>query len=95
MVVGVGKITFRLALCHSLKEKRKIVKAVIHRTRNTFNVSMAEVNLNDVHQRTEIGFSLTGNDRRRVNSKIDKIFEFIENLQLAEIINTDMEIINI
>jgi len=95
MVVGIGKITFRLALCHSLKEKRKIIKAIISRTRNAFNISMAEVDLNDVHQRAAIGFAITGNDRRRVNSKIDKIFEFIENLQLAEILDTDMEIINI
>jgi len=48
--------------------------------------------LNDVHQRTEIGFVLAGNDRRLINSKLDKIFEFIDNLQLAEIIDTDMEI---
>ncbi|MEZ4604011.1 MAG: hypothetical protein R2861_11625 [Desulfobacterales bacterium] len=38
---------------------------------------------------------MTGNDRRKINSSIDKIFEFIENLQLAEIVDTDMEIINI
>jgi uncharacterized protein YlxP (DUF503 family) len=95
MVVGVGKMTFRLAFCHSLKEKRKIIKAIINRTRNTFNVSMAEIDLNDVHQRASIGFTLTGNDRRLINSKIDKIFEFIENLQLAEVIDTDMEIMNI
>ncbi|MEZ4604012.1 MAG: DUF503 domain-containing protein [Desulfobacterales bacterium] len=43
MVIGIGKITFRLSFCHSLKEKRKVVKAIIRRTRNTFNVSMAEV----------------------------------------------------
>lgn len=95
MVVGIGKITFRLAFCHSLKEKRKIVKAIIRRTRNVYNISMAEVDLNDVHQRAGIGFSLVGNDRRQINSKIDKIFEFIENLQLAEMIDTDMEIITI
>jgi len=95
MVVGIGKITFRLASCHSLKEKRKIVKAVINRTQNAFNVSMAEVDLNDVHQRAEIGFAMAGNDRRKMNSKIDKLFQFIENLQLAEIVDTDMEIMNI
>ncbi len=95
MVIGIGKITFRLAFCHSLKEKRKVVKAIINRTRNAFNISMSEVDLNDMHQRAEIGFAVTGNDRRLINSKIDKLFEFIENLQLAEIIDTDMEIMNI
>jgi uncharacterized protein YlxP (DUF503 family) len=95
MVIGIGKITFRLSDCHSLKGKRKIVKSIIARVQNNFNTSIAEVDLNDVHQRAEIGFALAGNDRRRINSELDKLFEFIENLQLAEIIDTDMEIINI
>lgn len=95
MVVGVGKITFRLFDCHSLKGKRKIVKPIIARVQNNFNVSIAEVDLNDIYQRAEIGFALVGNDRRTINSKIDKLFDFIDNLQLAEIIDTDMEIITI
>ncbi len=95
MVIGVNKITFRLAECHSLKEKRKIVKSMIARVQNNFNSSIAEVALNDVHQRAEIGIAQVGNDRRTINSKLDKLIEFIENLQLAEIINSDMEIITI
>ena len=95
MVIGVNKITFRLAECHSLKEKRKIVKSMIARVQNNFNSSIAEVALNDVHQRAEIGIALVGNDRRTINSNLDKLIEFIENLQLAEIINSDMEIITI
>ena len=95
MVIGVGKITFRLSECHSLKEKRKIIKSIIARVQNNFNASVAEVALNDVHQRAEIGVALVGNDRRTINSKIDKLIEFIEKLQLAEIINSDMEIITL
>ena len=95
MVLGLGTITFRLSECHSLKNKRKIVKSIIARVQNNFNASIAEVALNDVYQRAEIGFALVGNDRRTINSKIDKLIGFIENLQLAEIINTDVEIITI
>jgi len=95
MVIGIGRITFGLSDCHSLKDKRKIIKSLIARVQNAFNASVAEIDLNDVHHRAEIGFSLVGNDRQTINSKIDKIFEFTENLQLAEIIDTEMEIINI
>ena len=95
MVVGIGKITFGLSDCHSLKDKRKIVKSLINRVQNTFNASVAEIGSNDAHQRAEIGFALVGNDRRMINSKIDQIFEFTDNLQLAELIDTEMEIINI
>lgn len=95
MVIGIGAITLRLHGCHSLKEKRGIIKSTIQRIRNGFNVSIAEVNFNDSLAQAEIGFALVGNDRRVINSKMDKLFAFAESLHLAEIIETKMEIINI
>ena len=95
MVVGTGIMTFRIHECHSLKSKRKIVKSIIARIRNNFNASVAEVDSNDIHQRAVIGFALVGNDRSLVNSKIDKIFNMVDDLGLAEIIDTEIEIIHI
>ncbi len=95
MVVGIGIITFRLHDTRSLKGKRKIVKSIISRLRNSFNASVAEVGANDVYQRAEIGFSLAGNDRMVINSKIDKMFNMADEIGLAEIIDTKMEIINL
>jgi uncharacterized protein YlxP (DUF503 family) len=95
MVVGIGNITFRLHACRSLKEKRKVVKSIVTRIRNHFNASVAEVGSNDVYQRAEIGIALVGNDSGFINSKIDKIFNFAEELGLAEIIDTDLEIITL
>jgi uncharacterized protein len=95
MVVGVGLITFRLHECHSLKEKRRIVKAVIAQLRNHFNASVAEVADNDVHQRAVVGFSLVGNDKALINSKIDKMFNLAEELGLAEVIDSQMELFTV
>lgn len=95
MVVGIGFIKFRLHDCRSLKGKRSIVKSIVARLRNQFNASVAEVGANDVYQQAEIGFSMVGNDRQVVNSKIDKIFNMAESLGLAEIVDTDMEIISL
>lgn len=95
MVVGLGIITFRLHDCRSLKSKRKVVKSIISRLRNNFNVSVAEVGANDIYQRAEIGFALVGNNRKVINSKIDKIFNLADELGLAEIIDSEMEIINL
>ena len=63
--------------------------------RNNFNASVAEVASNDIHQRAEIGFSLVGNDKALINSKIDKIFNMVDDLGLAEIIDTEMELISL
>ncbi|MBS3758906.1 MAG: DUF503 domain-containing protein [Desulfobacterales bacterium] len=95
MVIGSGVITLRLHNCRSLKEKRGIIKSMIQRVRNGFNASIAEVRLNDSLTRAEIGFAMVGNDRRMINSKMDKLIAFTENLYLAELIDTKIEIINI
>lgn len=95
MVVGIGTITFRLHDCRSLKTKRGIVRSIVAQIRNHFNVSVAEVGSNDIHKRAEIGFAMVGNDRKVVNAKIDKLFNMVDELGLAEMIDTEMEIINL
>ena len=95
MVVGLGVITFRLHDSRSLKGKRKVVKSIIMQLRNNFNISVSEVGSNDVYQRAEIGFALVGNNRRVINAKIDKVFNLTDELGLAEIVDSEMEIINI
>lgn len=95
MVIGFGTLTFRLHECHGLKEKRKIIKSIIARSRNSFNAAIAEVDFNDMHQRAKIGFALVGNDRRTINSQMDKLHEFICRLELAEVTDMETEIHNI
>ena len=95
MVVGVGIITLRLHECHSLKGKRRIVKSILNQMRNHFNISAAEVDSNDIHQRAVIGYALVGNNRMVINSKLDKVLNLVDDLGLAEIIDSEMEMINI
>ena len=95
MVVGIGVLIFRLHDCRSLKAKRSVVKAMVNQIRNHFNASVSEVGANDIYQRAEIGFSLTGSDQGVINAKIDKIFNFVEELGLAELIDSEMEIIHL
>ena len=95
MVVGLGVIKFRIHDCRSLKEKRRIVKSIVKQMQNNFNVSVAEIGALDVYQRAEIGFSLVSTDRRMVNSKMDKILNMVDELGLAEMLHSDLEIINL
>lgn len=95
MVVGYGVLTFRLHDCRSLKAKRSVVKSIVHQVRNHFNASVAEVGVNDVHQRAQIGFALAGSDQPVINAKMDKVINFVEDLGLAELIDTEMEILHL
>lgn len=93
MFVGVGKVDLRLHGNSSLKGKRQILKRVIERIKHRYNVSVAEVEANDTWQRARIGFAAVGNDRRLVNSTLDKVMDFIDGLGLSEIVAEDIEIV--
>ena len=95
MVVGTGKIKFKLYGVGSLKEKRRIIKSIISRIRNRFNVSIAETDYNDSLLWAQIGFSMTGNDSRLINSKVDKVLNMADEIGLAQIVDTEIEILHI
>ncbi|MCG8635805.1 MAG: DUF503 domain-containing protein [Desulfobacterales bacterium] len=95
MVVGTGAIRLRLFGVDSLKGKRKVVKSMTGRLSGRFNISIAETGLNDSLDWAEIGFALVGNDTRVINSKIDKVFNMADEMGLAMISDTRMEIIHL
>jgi uncharacterized protein YlxP (DUF503 family) len=95
MVIGVCKLDLRIPENHSLKEKRHVLRKLIDRVRNRFNVAIAEVGDNDIWQRAQMGFCTVGNDRRHINSSLDKVIYFIEQMNLVEMVRTEIEIISL
>jgi uncharacterized protein YlxP (DUF503 family) len=93
MFVGVCSLDLILAENHSLKGKRRVLRTVKDRVRNTFNVSIAEVDSHDVWQRCSLGLSCVGRDRPHVESQLSNVVEFIDDLHLAEIENVHLEIL--
>jgi hypothetical protein len=78
----------------SLKGKRRVLKRVIDRVKQKFNVSIAEVGDNDKWQRAQVGFCVVGNDKRYVNSSLDKIADFINDLRVVDLLNSEIEILD-
>ncbi|MBW2554289.1 MAG: DUF503 domain-containing protein [Deltaproteobacteria bacterium] len=95
MVVGICCLDLRISENNSLKGKRRILKRIIERVKHKFNVSIAEVGNHDLWQSSKIGFCMVGNDKRFINSALDKIIYFIEDINIAEITKSDFEIINL
>ena len=93
MTVGVALVGFRLHEIHSLKEKRRIVKSLVEKTRSRFNVSVAEVAHQDVHQQASIGIAVIGSDGRVLNSLLDRIVDFMDSLCLADLVSREIELI--
>jgi hypothetical protein len=93
MMVGVARITWRLHENHSLKEKRRVLKSIIEKSRHRFNVTVAEVADQDLHQRATLGVAVVGSDSRVLNSLLDRIIAYMDSLHLAEMIDQEIELI--
>lgn len=94
MVIGVMKVKMRVAWVHSLKEKRMELRSLTSKVSNKFNVSIAEVESQDVHREIVIGISCVTTERVHANSIMDNILNYIEDHFEAEIYDYEMEILS-
>jgi hypothetical protein len=93
-VVGLCTIEFHLPGMRSLKEKRGILKSMLARLRNTFNVSAAEVDHQDVWQSATIAIAVVSNSNVHVTQTINKVQQWIENhFPDAIVVNQDVELL--
>ena len=96
MNVGVCTIRLRLPDNFSLKDKRQVLRSVTSRIRNTFNVSVAEGDDNDLWQATTIGISVVSNDKRHTDEVLSKVVNFITASRFEmEVLDCQTEIIPI
>lgn len=94
MKILVIKVDLRAPYAHSLKEKRMIVKSIIGKLHNKFNISIREVENQDLHQRISIGMVKLDLNSKDSDQSKEKIINFIEENCEAEIIDIESEIIN-
>ena len=94
MVAGLCEVELRLHHIHSLKDKRRILKKIVERTRARWPVSAAETDTMDSFDFGVVGFAFVSNDRRVVEAMLDKVVESIQALCLADIHEVEREIIS-
>ncbi|HIF97745.1 MAG TPA: DUF503 domain-containing protein [Myxococcales bacterium] len=95
MRVGAGLIELHVHGSRSLKQKRGVVKAIVQRLRNRFNISVAEVDGQETWQRAVLGLAVVGCDAQGVRRRLRTAVEFVESLHLAEIRGADVEILDV
>ena len=94
MVIGICHLDIVIHDNSSLKGKRRVLKKILERVKQRFNVSAAEVGDHDKWRRSQIGFCTVGNDKRFINSSLDKMINFIDGLNIVEILNSKIEILD-
>ena len=78
MVTVVLKVRLDIPAAGSLKEKRRILKSLLAKVKNQFNVSISEVADNDVYKTATIGAAVVTNDTRFGHQVISKVVDRIE-----------------
>ncbi|TET17024.1 MAG: DUF503 domain-containing protein [Dehalococcoidia bacterium] len=94
MNVGVCKIGLRLPENLSLKGKRRVLKSITTRVGSQFNVSVAEVDDQDLWQLATLGICCVSNNKRYTNEVLSKVVDFIAGSRFeVEILNYEIEIL--
>ena len=94
MNVGVCKLRFRLPENLSLKGKRQVLKSITTQVSNRFNVSIAEVDDNDLWQLATVGVCCVSNNGRHANEVLSKVVNFIANSRFdVELLDYEIEIV--
>ncbi|MBF0547445.1 MAG: DUF503 domain-containing protein [Candidatus Riflebacteria bacterium] len=86
MVVAIGTFEFHFPELHSLKEKRQVLRSLLDRVKAKFNASIAEVEYNDLWQRSVIGVSMVANEKVHLEQMAGKIEEILQDHEQAQLI---------
>ena len=90
MLVALERFDLKIPGCSSLKQKRHVVKALTNALRSTFNVSVAEVDHQDLWQRTTIAVAAVGAQEYHVRRVAREIERFVEAWGAVERLDTEL-----
>ncbi|GAF83761.1 unnamed protein product [marine sediment metagenome] len=92
MRVSVCQIELRLPENQSLKGKRQVIKSIITRLQNKFNISVAEVDNQDLWQLATLGVACVSNHRRHAAETLTNVVKFIvRNYPDVELLSSKIE----
>ncbi len=86
--VALTTIDFLIPSADSLKSKRRVLKSLKDRIRNRFNASVAEIAYLEEWQRSVIGITMIGNERRHLeqgHSALNRLVEETVEIQLLDV----------
>jgi uncharacterized protein YlxP (DUF503 family) len=93
-MLGLLTLHLHLSGCASLKEKRGRLKPLLHRLHREFNVSVAEMDLQDKWTEAIIACALVNSDRAQIQRSLQAVTEWVEkNWRDMDLMDEKLELI--
>ena len=93
MFIGVCTIDLHIPDSGSLKTKRQSLKSLKDRIRSRFNVSVAEVDHNDLWQKTSLAVAAVSNDKAHLNQTLDHVLNLVRSVPEVSLLDYQIELL--
>lgn len=93
MLVALERFDLRIPGCRSLKEKRHVVKSLTAAVRQRFPVSVAEVDHQDLWQRSAIAVAAVGADQHHLRRVMHEVEKLVERWGEVEVIDAELQLL--
>ena len=77
-MIVYAEIEFMIHTAHSLKEKRAVLQRMTTRTKQKFNVSVAEIDHQDVWQRTRLAVVTVASSKEAADREVNKAVQYLQ-----------------
>lgn len=91
MIIYSCKITLLIYDSYSLKDKRSVIKSIINKSKNKFNISIAEIDSLELHNKAIIGVCCVSNSNVTCEQIIQGLVRFITSNYNIELLDTEFE----
>jgi uncharacterized protein YlxP (DUF503 family) len=92
MITGTLRVRLLLRDARTLKDKRQVVKSIKDRLRNSFNVSVAEIEALDNPRSVVLGMAMVCNEAHPIKQALGEIVNALKVHPIAEFVDSEMEV---
>lgn len=93
MVIGLLTLELHFPGARSLKDKRQVLRGLQARVRKQFNVSVAEVEFQDLWQRARLAVVAVNTDRLHLESTLRSVAGEAASARDAELVDQQVEVL--
>ncbi|MCS6284275.1 MAG: DUF503 domain-containing protein [Nitrospira sp.] len=93
MVVGVCTVELWIPESQSLKDKRQVLHSLKDRLRGKFNLSVAEVDGQDLWQKAVLGMACVANDGSHVEQVLEQALNVMKSMPAVEVVRVHRELL--